>query len=143
MGIGGKDYKHGGRFAATYDNDSPWMKKFAEVKGTSEADLARSDEFPGFVHALVLSAGSIYRSGMEERAKKIRVPALVVWGKEDGLIPVRAAFEYAEAIPGSLLALIPEAGHSPQIEQPEEWNALVLGYLRMLGMEEISSRTYY
>ena len=133
MGVGGKDGKRGGRFAATYDNDSPWMKKFAEVKGTAEADLARSDEFPGFVHAAVLSAGSIYRSGMKERAKEIKAPVLVVWGKEDGLIPRRAAFEYADAIPRSLLALIPAAGHSPQIEQPEEWNALVLDYLRGLG----------
>jgi pimeloyl-ACP methyl ester carboxylesterase len=143
MGMAGKDGKHGGRFAATYDNDSSWMKKFSEVKGASERDLSLSDEFPGYVHASVLSAGSIYRSSMEERAKEIQVPVLVVWGKEDGLIPVPAAFEYAEAIPESLLALIPEAGHSPQIEQPEEWNALVLGYLRMLEMEEISSRTYH
>ena len=133
MGMAGKDGKHGGKLAATYDNDSPWMKKFAEVKGHAEGDLARSDEFPGFVHAAVLSAGSIYRSDMKERAKQIKVPVLVVWGKEDGLIPRKAAFQYTEAIPHSLLTLIPEAGHSPQIEQPEEWNALMLNFLRTLG----------
>jgi 3-oxoadipate enol-lactonase len=38
----------------------------------------------------------------------------------------------AEAIPGARLAIIPDAGHSPQVEAPEAWAEVVRGFLASL-----------
>jgi pimeloyl-ACP methyl ester carboxylesterase len=35
----------------------------------------------------------------------------------------------AEAIPGARLEIVPEAGHSPQLERPELFNAALSAYL--------------
>jgi pimeloyl-ACP methyl ester carboxylesterase len=58
----------------------------------------------------------------------IRVPALVVVGADDA--PFLAASDYMAAkIPGARKVVIPAAGHAANIDQPEAFNAAVLGFL--------------
>lgn len=42
----------------------------------------------------------------------------IVWGEDDTWIPVDRAHRLHAAIPGSTLALIPDAGHLIQLDQP-------------------------
>lgn len=60
----------------------------------------------------------------------IKVPTLVVVGSADRLTTVDMAREIASDIPGAELAVIEDAGHLVNIEQPEKFNAIVLGFLR-------------
>jgi pimeloyl-ACP methyl ester carboxylesterase len=53
------------------------------------------------------------------RLHRIDVPALLIWGESDGLVPVSYAEAYRALIPGAELVVIPKAGHAPQVEQPE------------------------
>jgi pimeloyl-ACP methyl ester carboxylesterase len=53
------------------------------------------------------------------------LPTLLVWGEQDGVIPVSSGEAYREAIPGSRLEVIPNCGHHPEIEQTEEFVRLV------------------
>lgn len=48
-----------------------------------------------------------------------RVPTLIVWGREDAIVPLSAGEAYQAAIPGSRLVVLDRCGHHPQIEQPE------------------------
>ncbi len=50
------------------------------------------------------------------------LPTLVVVGAEDVLTPPREAEAMAKAIPGAKLAIVPDAGHLPPLEQPEAFN---------------------
>jgi pimeloyl-ACP methyl ester carboxylesterase len=50
---------------------------------------------------------------------EIRVPVLILWGEEDGWIPVQTAHRLQALIPHSALQLIPEAGHFLQEDAPE------------------------
>ena len=60
--------------------------------------------------------------GTQQRAHAIRTPTLVIHGELDG--PVIAGSRWlAGAIPGARLEVVPEAGHSPQLERPELFNA--------------------
>ena len=60
--------------------------------------------------------------GTRERAHAIRTPTLVIHGELDG--PVISGSRWlAGAIPGARLEIVPEAGHSPQLERPELFNA--------------------
>ncbi len=48
----------------------------------------------------------------------IDIPVAVIWGREDGWIPVDRAYRLAEMIPGCELSIVPEAGHLIQLDQP-------------------------
>jgi pimeloyl-ACP methyl ester carboxylesterase len=60
---------------------------------------------------------------------KIDVPALVVWGEEDQVIPLRDGRRATAKLPRGRFASIPEAGHIPMEERPEEWLRIVLPFL--------------
>jgi pimeloyl-ACP methyl ester carboxylesterase len=64
----------------------------------------------------------------------IKVPSLVVVGADDA--PFLAASDYMAAkIPGAEKVVIPAAGHAANIDQPEAFNAAVLGFLAALKLE--------
>jgi 3-oxoadipate enol-lactonase len=68
---------------------------------------------------------------MDPRADlaSIKVPTLVVVGADDKLTPLDVAREIASEIPGAELAVIPDAGHLANIEQPDAFNGVLLGFL--------------
>jgi len=57
------------------------------------------------------------------------VPSLIVWGEDDGIIPVEHAYAAHEAMPGSRLAVLPHAGHFLPFEQPEWFAHTLLDFL--------------
>ncbi len=59
----------------------------------------------------------------------ITVPTLIIWGKQ-GLSPLSWAYAAEKAIPNAELHVFDQCGHVPQIEHPEEFNALVLDFLK-------------
>jgi pimeloyl-ACP methyl ester carboxylesterase len=66
----------------------------------------------------------------------IRVPTLIIHGAGDPLIPISEAQLMADRIPDSQLEIIPNAGHLPNLEQPELVNRYVRGFLQRLPLEE-------
>lgn len=62
--------------------------------------------------------------------KEIQVPAFVVWGAEDELVPVAAGRKAAGLLPDAELAVMEGVGHVPMEERPDEWLRLVLPFLR-------------
>lgn len=59
----------------------------------------------------------------------ITVPTLIIWGKQDRMRPVAHAYVAKEGIPNAELHIFDPCGHLPQIERPDEFNALVLEFL--------------
>lgn len=75
------------------------------------------------------------RAMMERRdstalLKGIKVPALVVAGSEDTLIPTAEAEAMHRAIPTSQYELTPFAGHLPNLEQSSTFDALLWQFLQ-------------
>ena len=52
----------------------------------------------------------------------IAVPTLVIAGSHDQVAPLTQMQAIAAAIPGSVLEIMPEAGHLMNIEQPDRFN---------------------
>jgi pimeloyl-ACP methyl ester carboxylesterase len=50
---------------------------------------------------------------------RIDVPTLLVWGREDGLVPPKFGEAYRTHIPGSRLVVLAQAGHAPFDEQKD------------------------
>ena len=59
-------------------------------------------------------------------------PTLVVVGEQDRPF-LESARRMAEAVAGSTLAVIPDAGHSPQFENPEAWWRALSSFLADIG----------
>ena len=61
--------------------------------------------------------------------REIRLPTLVIHGTEDQLIPVSEGELIRDTIPGARMVTIPEAGHLPNLEQPELFNLAVREFI--------------
>ena len=61
--------------------------------------------------------------------KRIRVPTLILWGREDRLIPACEGERLVGSLAGSRLVVLPDAGHLPQREQPEAFGRAVAEFL--------------
>jgi pimeloyl-ACP methyl ester carboxylesterase len=68
-------------------------------------------------------------SPIVQQLEQVEVPTLVVWGKQDSIIPVSHADVAARKIPRSQLHIFEQCGHWAQVEYPEEFNHLVLEFL--------------
>jgi pimeloyl-ACP methyl ester carboxylesterase len=55
---------------------------------------------------------------LRRRLHRVTVPALLVWGKHDGVAPLEYGRAYAEAFPRGRFVPVADAGHFPHIEQP-------------------------
>jgi len=59
----------------------------------------------------------------------INTPALVLWGRQDAIVPLECGELYNQALTNSKLAVIDQCGHSPQLEKPQEFLGQVNGFL--------------
>lgn len=66
--------------------------------------------------------------GTRDRAHAIAAPTLVIYGELDKPF-VEPSKWLAATIPGAALAVVPEAGHSPQYERPDLFNAVLRAHL--------------
>ncbi len=57
---------------------------------------------------------------LPKRLSHITVPSLMLWGRHDRIVTPEYGQEYALRIPGARFQMIDDAGHLPQIEQPEQ-----------------------
>lgn len=59
----------------------------------------------------------------------VATPTLLVWGREDGIIPLSACQLYQRAIKGSRVHILDQCGHLPDMEKPAELVHIVLSFL--------------
>jgi len=83
---------------------------------------------PGTRRAALAAVRSSSR-GYEGLFARIRVPTLVLWGKEDRILPPQEGLRLATEIPGARLVVLPDTGHLPQEETPEEFSHAVSQFL--------------
>jgi 2-succinyl-6-hydroxy-2,4-cyclohexadiene-1-carboxylate synthase len=127
------------------------MDVLADLTATVESPLTTPayqrllDEVPGFREAedrkLRSASPDMYaamavelteREPVCDRLAAVAVPTLVLVGAQDEpfLAPSQTM---AATIPGSSLAVIADAGHSPQLEAPDAWWSAVRGFFDALG----------
>jgi 3-oxoadipate enol-lactonase len=78
--------------------------------------------FVGCCHA-------ISKIDLTDRLKSIKCPTLVIVGEQDMGTPVAAARAIHENLPGAELKIIPSAAHLSNIEQADEFNKSMTGFL--------------
>lgn len=66
---------------------------------------------------------------LDNRLSAIKHPTLIIWGREDGLLPLADGERFKKEIPNSQLIIFEQCGHVPQVEKAADFNAAVLKFL--------------
>ena len=69
------------------------------------------------------------RDDVADRLAAVRVPTLIVWGREDRITPLDHAERFHAAIHGSQLRILTRCGHMPMLEQPQAFATIVREWL--------------
>jgi pimeloyl-ACP methyl ester carboxylesterase len=124
IGLPAEEY---GRLTMPYTFARGWTdrnpERFAEI-------LAARLERPTSYETLAAHAEACYgyyARGIE--VERIEVPALVVHGDEDLIVPVENGRALAARLPNARYVELPGRGHNLPLEEPETVNALVLEFL--------------
>lgn len=84
---------------------------------------------PGYYDAMTTLVGYDIRDRLEE----IEDPTLIVWGRNDRVVPVPAALAYRRRIDHAELHIFDNTGHVPMMERPVRFNRLLGGFLERRG----------
>jgi pimeloyl-ACP methyl ester carboxylesterase len=109
--------------------DTSWVTEEAVQKSFADK-LAKHDSYT--VHSILSNPG-LSSERLDERLMEIHVPTLVVWGKQDSLLPISSGERYAAGIAGAKLVSFDQCGHVPPVEKSKEFVSTVDGFLSDAG----------
>jgi len=66
---------------------------------------------------------------LRARLHRIRIPTVLLWGRQDRMVSEPYGRAYCAAIPGARFEPIDQAGHFPHIEQPDEFADRILAFI--------------
>jgi pimeloyl-ACP methyl ester carboxylesterase len=116
---------------------------FADAQAVQEFPVLFGDAGPGQIEAWedarIECAQLGWQPYMHEPAMEPllqaagALPALVVWGDKDAIVPEAAARAYVEGLPNAKLEVLPGCGHKPELERPNRFLELTTGFLGEVG----------
>jgi pimeloyl-ACP methyl ester carboxylesterase len=108
----------------------------ADPTGPLAAALAPPADDPEALFQAAMRMASIFHfiwpipdKGLDRRIHRVQAPTLLVWGRQDGLVPPVYADEFKARLRNAEIALVDGAAHLPQLEQPEAVRERVLAFL--------------
>jgi pimeloyl-ACP methyl ester carboxylesterase len=97
-----------------------------KLSGPLTWELVEGASRPGFLQGLKANLEYSFR----DRLARIEVPTLIVWGRNDMIVPVGDAARYERLIgPNARAAIFEDTGHVPMIERPSRFNRLLDEFL--------------
>ena len=78
---------------------------------------------------ILAMAKSAIRHNMAKELDKFKMPALLIWGKNDSITPPEVAEEFHEHLADSELHWIDKCGHAAMMEKPKEFNQILDDWL--------------
>jgi pimeloyl-ACP methyl ester carboxylesterase len=114
-------------FSSAYQPNA--LELFPDGKGELEDELRRY-QMLRFGSRIGFKPPYFYNRSLVNRLHRITPPTLVIWGEKDNMVPRSHGETYARLIPNcSELRVIPGAGHSVQVENPDLTARLVSDFL--------------
>lgn len=92
--------------------------------------------YKGFRKAVLSTLRNMTLGGMEETYRKVgrlQKPTLLIWGREDRVVPYSLHKKILECIPHLKLLTVKKGSHSPHYEKPEEVNPVLVDFLKEEG----------
>jgi pimeloyl-ACP methyl ester carboxylesterase len=114
-----------GRLLKSLFYDSSWIND-ERIRQSFAHRLAAND---GYTIQSFLNNPALASELLDDKLSQIRVPTLVVWGKQDQLVPFSSGEKYAAGIPGARLVAFDKCGHIPKAEKTAEFVSAVIAFL--------------
>jgi len=106
-----------------------YNKAFLTDAAIDQAMAARLGAGDGFTIKSITESIIRGEDFLDDVVKTIKTPTLIVWGREDGLVPLSEGERFHKDIAGSTLIVFDQCGHVPNIEKAGEFNAAVIKFL--------------
>jgi pimeloyl-ACP methyl ester carboxylesterase len=87
--------------------------------------LAMPDAKEAFMSAL---KGSASAPRLGKRLPKIKAPTMVLWGKDDLMIPAKYIAPFVD-MKNSRIVLLENCGHRPHVDRPAVFNRLIADFV--------------
>ncbi len=71
-----------------------------------------------------------FNPDLEKWLHRIKVPAQVIWGEDDKLLPAAWASRWKDCLPDARVALLPRCGHLPHVELADQTARIVTEFLK-------------
>ena len=120
-------------------DDAPWFTAFLRTV------LTRAEAFPSGGERLMsiasvrqqllrgdpnaIAAYTLVGHDFSRALRGVTAPTLLIWGGDDNVAPLRTGQMTAATIPNARLTIIKGAGHTPMLQMPRQFNAIVLDEL--------------
>lgn len=87
---------------------------------------------------IIATAKSAVRHNLSDKLHQVKVPTLLVWGRDDNVTPAFVGEKFNELIEHSRLIFVEECGHAPMMEYPELFNKHLGDFLEEVSAKEAS-----
>lgn len=105
------------------------LELFPDGMGELEEELRRY-QMLRFGSRIGFKPPYFYNRPLRNRLHRITIPSLVIWGEHDHMVPLSHGETYARSMPqAQSLRVIPKAGHSVHVENPDVTAQVVLDFL--------------
>jgi pimeloyl-ACP methyl ester carboxylesterase len=84
----------------------------------------------GNMFNLIHAARSAKKDNLKDILKDIKVPVLLIWGKDDNVTTMDVCETFHKEIPKSECVVFDNCGHAPMIEHPERFAEEVQKFLK-------------
>jgi len=123
---------------------APGAEAFAGLIGGFNPTLSKPDDIKRCVRAISGFSPSVFIQLLGEYLKhdrtktleKIQVPSLIISGERDRMVPDTLQKEMHQRIAQSEYLSIPDGSHCPQIDRPDDINAVLLKFLSQTRLAE-------
>src|SRR5215831_7519507 len=111
-----------------------WAELFGQAPTPAEVEIAtRNREMT----ARLTWKPYMFNPRLPHFLPRVKTPTLVVWGRQDRIVPAVCGEQYCRLLPDATLRVLEACGHLPPIERPDEFADLVRSFL---GATPTSSR---
>lgn len=109
----------------------PWQGQTDDIIEMSELNVRRGI-WPGLSGLEVLLGDFLLpgkRRAFQEQLPELQMPTLIVWGRYDGLLPVRDAFTALDHMECARAVIFEKSAHVPMMEEPEAFITVLRAFL--------------
>lgn len=113
------------------------LQRLVFLRTVQDWKIAGAENFAGFFYLnKQIPAATLNKIIMDNdsgeiagKIGEIRQPALIVWGRQDKIIPLDQGRAIDQALPDSKMVILEDCGHLPYLEKPAELTAAILDFL--------------
>ncbi len=111
---------------AGFSNEASFHAEFGEDPAPEVRELW---DFSREMTARLTWKPYMFNRRLPHLLQEVETPTLLVWGADDGVVPLAVAQAYAAALPNASIEVVADCGHMVDMEQPDRLAELVAAHL--------------